>query len=227
MHPPTNGSVHLLALLFLLITVPGLAEDAGVDQQAASSADLQVGDPAPQFEELAETGKLWKSSDHVGQKTLVVYFYPADFTSGCLKQAEQFRDNMHKLIEQGVEVVGVSGDSIETHRLFKDQQQLNFTLLADQDGSVAKEFGVPVGKGGRVIRRGADRKPLLDENGERIVLHRDVTLGRWTFVIDLDGRIIYKNTRVNPARDSEEILKFLSEPAGAKAAVAAAENQEP
>src|SRR5262249_30079453 len=137
------------------------------------------------------------SADHVGKKYVVVYFYPGDFTPGCIRQAQAFRDSMNKLSAQGVEVVGVSGDAVASHALFKKAQQLNFTLLADEEGSLASQVGVPVGKGGEVKTKGADGQP--------VTLKRNATLSRWTFVIGKDGKIVYKNTNVNPAQDSKQV----------------------
>ena len=97
--------------------------------------DLKVGDAAPVFEGPDDKGKAWKSAEHFGKKYVVVYFYPGDFTSGCIKQAQTFRDNMNNLTAKGVEVVGVSGDGIKTHEMFKKVQKLNFTLLADEAGA--------------------------------------------------------------------------------------------
>ena len=74
----------------------------------AGAAELKVGDNAPVFESVDDQGKPWKSVDHVGKKILVVYFYPADLTGGCTKQACAFRDDHEKLTAKGVEVVGVS-----------------------------------------------------------------------------------------------------------------------
>jgi peroxiredoxin Q/BCP len=163
--------------------------------------DVKVGDPAPMFECTDDQGNAWKSADHVGKKILVVYFYPADLTGGCTKQACSYRDEMSKLSDKGVEVVGVSGDSAKNHEVFKKVQKLNFTLLADEDGTVAKKFGVPVGKGGDFNTKDADGNP--------IVLKRGVTSQRWTFVINKDGKIIYKNTKVNPTQDSKQILELV------------------
>ena len=148
--------------------------------QSAAAADLQVGDPAPKFQATTDEGKIWKSEEHVGKKIIVVYFYPADFTGGCTKQACGFRDDMKKLQDQGVEVVGVSGDAVRNHQLFKKVHNLNFTLLADEDGSVAKAFGVPTKPGGQV-------KSTID--GKEEVLVRGVTAQRWTFVIGKDGAL--------------------------------------
>ena len=80
---------------------------------------LKVGDEAPEFEGLDDEGKEWKSIDHVGKKILVVYFYPADMTGGCTEQACSYRDAMEELEEDGVEVIGVSGDTVENHKYFK------------------------------------------------------------------------------------------------------------
>src|SRR4051794_21224239 len=106
--------------LFAWLLVSGTL---GADDKSTAEATLinvEVGATAPTFEGLDERGQAWISSDHVGQKYVVVYFYPADFTTGCTKQAEMFRDTMNLLADQGVAVVGVSGDAVENHRLFKD-----------------------------------------------------------------------------------------------------------
>src|SRR6266481_1125600 len=110
---------------------------------SAQESKVKVGDKAPAFESVDEAGKPWKSSDHVGKKIVVLYFYPADFTGGCTAQACGFRDNLKPLTEKGVEVVGVSGDSVKTHALFKKDHELPFSLLADESGDIAKKFGIP------------------------------------------------------------------------------------
>jgi peroxiredoxin Q/BCP len=162
----------------------------------ALAADVSVGDPAPVFSSTDDQGKPWKSTDYVGKKILVVYFYPADMTGGCTKQACGFRDDMKKLQEQGVEVVGVSGDSVRNHQLFKKVHNLNFTLLADEDGSVAKAFGVPVTEGKEIT---------VKIDGKDEVFKRGVTAKRWTFVIDKQGKVASKDTQVNAAEDPKKI----------------------
>jgi len=159
---------------------------------------IGVGDQAPQFEAIDDNGMKWKSEDHIGRKILVVYFYPADLTGGCTKQACGFRDDSAELEKAGITVVGVSGDSPENHQLFRKIHSLNFTLLADQDGQVARAFGVPVREGATIMR-------TID--GVEKSLTRGVTASRWTYVIGLDGRILYKNTSVDAAADSKSVLK--------------------
>jgi peroxiredoxin Q/BCP len=167
---------------------------------------VNVGDPAPVFECTDDMGKAWKSTDHVGKKILVVYFYPADLTGGCAKQACSFRDDMEKLTAKGVNVVGVSGDSVENHQLFKKDQKLNFTLLADETGGLAKKFGVPFDANPKTAN-------VKDASGKPIVLRRSGTAKRWTFVIGKDGKVLYKNTEVKPAEDSKQILAVVEKQA--------------
>jgi peroxiredoxin Q/BCP len=137
---------------------------------------------------------------------VVIYFYPGDFTPGCTAQANAFRDAMNKLTELGVEVVGVSGDSVETHERFRAAQKLNFTLLSDEDGAVARKFGVPFGPGGKVRAKGPDGKPIEFE--------RAGTAARWTFVIGKDGKVAYKNTKVLPADDAKKVTAFITQAEG-------------
>jgi peroxiredoxin Q/BCP len=178
------------------LTVAGLAIAAD-----DKPADLKVGDRAPAFKGLDANGNPWNSADHVGKKYVVVYFYPGDFTPGCTAQARIFRDNMNKLTDKGITVVGVSGDTVKTHQMFTKAQQLNFTLLADEDGSLAKLFGVPLSKGADVKTKDADGKP--------VTIKRNVTAARWTFVLDKDGKIVSKNTRVVPAKDSKDVSDII------------------
>lgn len=169
---------------------------------AADDKELKVGDPAPAFEAKDDHGNAWKSSEHVGKKFVVVYFYPADFTPGCTSQACAYRDDMDKLSARGIDVIGVSGDSVKNHDLFKKAYKLNFALLADEDGAMAKKFGVPSKPGGRTFKgKDAEGKPVGD------ISHQGVFTQRWTFVIGKDGKIIYKNTSVNAGKDSKEILE--------------------
>jgi peroxiredoxin Q/BCP len=187
----------LTPLLASILSLLASTVIAGDDKKV----DLKVGDTAPAFQSKDAAGLTWKSADHLGKKYIIVYFYPGDFTPGCTAQAKKFQENMNKLYDQGAEVVGVSGDSVKTHALFKDTYKLTYTLVADETGNLAKQFGVPVSKGADVKFRMPD-KTLLE-------FKREVTAARWTFVIGLDGKIVYKNTKVNPVDDSKQISVFL------------------
>jgi peroxiredoxin Q/BCP len=121
-------------------------------------------------------------------------------TGGCTKQACSYRDHRDDLQSAGVEVVGVSGDKIENLRLFKQAENLNFTLLSDEKGDIARLFGVPAGAGGAIKR---------SVGGTEHELVRGVTAKRWTFIIGKDKKIIYKNESVNAEKDTEEVLNFI------------------
>ena len=161
---------------------------------------LEVGDKVPAFVALDEKGNAWSSKNFHGKKLLLVYFYPAAMTGGCTKQACAFRDDKAKWKEREVEVIGVSGDQPENLALFKEAENLNFTLLADPKGKVAKSFGVPAGKGGSIDRF---------VKGEKFTLNRGVTTRRWTFLVSKEGKLLYKNDKVQAAQDSSIVLDFL------------------
>jgi peroxiredoxin Q/BCP len=168
----------------LLLSNVALAQQAEKEKPVV----LKVGDEAPEFEAKDDAGEDWKSVEHVGKKILVVYFYPKDMTPGCTKQACTYRDSLPQLTEEGVEVIGVSGDTVESHKKFKEAEKLNFTLLADPEGKITKAFGV---------------KPLA--------VTPVVIASRWTFVIDEDGHIAYKNEKVDPLQDPAEVMKVVAQ----------------
>lgn len=167
---------------------------------AAQEVNLEPGDPAPEFEAVTAEGEQWRSKDHISESILVVYFYPAAMTGGCTDQACSFRDNRTKLTELGAEVVGISGDQIRNLQIFKRTNNLNFPLLSDPKGEIARAFGVPVRDGGTITR---------EVDGEEVELSRDITTARWTFIIGRDGNILYKDTDVNAAGDSESVITVI------------------
>lgn len=163
---------------------------------------LDVGDLAPEFEATTSDGTIWRSSDDAGDGLLVVYFYPAAMTGGCTDQACSFRDNRTKLTEMGAEVVGISGDEVDALTVFRRTNRINFPLLSDADGSIAAKFGVPVRDGGTLTR---------EVDGEEVDFVRGVTTARWTFIVDADGRIVYRDTDVEAAGDGEAIVEAVRE----------------
>lgn len=166
----------------------------------AASQELNPGDMAPEFVTLADDGSSWDLKDYVGKKFIVVYFYPAAMTGGCTKQACAYRDFKTEIASANAVVVGVSGDNVEGLALFKKANDLNFTLLSDADGSIAKKFGVPTREGGSITR---------EIGGHDFDLVRGVTASRWTFIIDKAGKIVYKNTEVDATKDTQQILEFI------------------
>jgi len=197
-----SHALRMTALGFVLGSLAMTSPSGRADDKEEKKVELNVGDKAPAFETASDNSRTWVSAEHYGKKWVVIYFYPGDFTPGCTAQANAFKESMKKLTEKGVEVVGVSGDSVATHELFKKVQKLNFTLLSDEQGSVAKLFGVPSTKGAKVKAK--------DIDGNIVELNREITLARWTFIIDKDGKIAYKNMKVNPADDAKKITEFIT-----------------
>lgn len=104
---------------------------------------IKTGDKCPTFELKDQEGNLRESKEFFNKKALVLYFYPKDDSPGCTAQACSFRDAYEDLLESGAEVVGVSGDTLEQHKKFAKKHNLPFTLLADTNNKLRKQFGVP------------------------------------------------------------------------------------
>lgn len=107
--------------------------------------ELKVGDKIPNFKAKDTNGNDFDSQEIIGQKPLVIYFYPKDNTPGCTVQACSFRDQYEDFKDLGAEVIGISSDSVVSHQKFTQQYQLPFILLSDSDKKIRKLFGVPSG----------------------------------------------------------------------------------
>lgn len=175
---------------------------ASVVSFGQNSTKLNIGDKAPVFKTLADDGTTWDVKDYMGEKYIVVYFYPAAMTGGCTKQACAYRDLKTDMESADAIVVGVSGDNVEGLKLFKKAEGLNFTLLSDESGEIAGKFGVPTRDGGKVTK---------EIGGQSFDLIRGITASRWTFIIDKKGNIVYKNEQVDATKDTEEVLNFIKQ----------------
>ena len=129
---------------------------------------LEIGTNAPDFSLPDQNGEMHSLSDYKGHK-VILYFYPKDMTSGCTSQACNFRDLYPQFMEKGAVVLGVSKDSVESHKRFEEKHGLPFTLLSDADLSVITTYDV--------LRPGKDGKPTK-------------SLVRSTYLIDEDGMIL-------------------------------------
>lgn len=114
---------------------------------------LEVGAKAPAFELPDQDGRKHTLNSLLAEGPLILYFYPADFTPGCTKEACSFRDLHQDLVKAKLRVVGVSPQDVASHRRFADKHGLNFPLLADPEKAVVKAYGLdgPLGFG---VRRG-------------------------------------------------------------------------
>jgi peroxiredoxin Q/BCP len=103
---------------------------------------LRVGVQAPEFEGRLEDGSSFRLSGERGRRNVVLYFYPADFSSGCTAQACSFRDSYAAIGAYDAIIVGVSRDSAESHRAFKEKHGLAYPIITDEDGSLAETYEV-------------------------------------------------------------------------------------
>jgi thioredoxin-dependent peroxiredoxin len=104
---------------------------------------IQAGDKAPDFTLTSQSGEQVRLQDRLGDRVVVLYFYPKDNTTGCTKEACAFRDSHETFTDAGAEVIGVSSDSADRHAGFASKHRLPFTLLADPGGRIRKAYGVP------------------------------------------------------------------------------------
>ena len=155
----------------------------------------------PAFSGIDDTGKPWKSTN-VKSDFLVVYFYPAAMTGGCTKQACAHRDLKASFDKLNIAVIGVSGDEVKNLQQFKETYQLNFSLLSDSSGKIAKLFGVPTKNGGSITK---------EINGENFLFTRGTTAERWTFILNKKQEIIYKNAQVNAVNDSQTVKQVIED----------------
>ena len=127
---------------------------------------IKIGDKMPQFEVVDQDGKVVKSQDLLGKKT-IIYFYPKDNTSGCTAEACNLRDNYEAMVAKGYNVIGVSKDSAASHRKFAEKYQLPFTLLADTSTEMIQAFGAWGEKSlyGRKYMGTLRQTFIFDENG--------------------------------------------------------------
>jgi peroxiredoxin Q/BCP len=150
------------------------------------AAKLKVGDVAPDFSGRDQDGKTVTLSSYSGKK-VILYFYPKDNTPGCTKEACNLRDNYELLQNNGYTVLGVSSDDEASHKIFKSQHSLPFTLIADVDKSIHEKYGTWVEK---------------ERDGKKFM-----GTSRVTFIIDEKGFINEIIDDVNPGAHTEQIRK--------------------
>ena len=105
-------------------------------------ANMELGDALPNFKLMDQNGAEFNTAKDLKNKACVIYFYPKNFTPGCTAEACSFRDNFQDFTDAGVQVIGISKDSQQSHEKFAKRYQLPFRLLADPKGQVARIFGV-------------------------------------------------------------------------------------
>jgi peroxiredoxin Q/BCP len=152
----------------------------------ATSDGVRVGDPAPDFTLPSTTGESVSLADFRSKSEVVLFFYPKDNTPGCTAEACSFRDSYEAFREAGAEVIGVSSDSVESHRSFAGKHRLPFLLLSDPDGALRAKYGVSRTLG--------------------------LFPGRVTYLIDRQGIVRHVfSSQFQPARHVAEALRVLGE----------------
>lgn len=151
---------------------------------------LNVGDIAPDFTAEDQDGNTHRLKQYRGQ-TVVLYFYPKDLTSGCTTQACDFRDNLNRLAAGNVVLLGVSPDTVKSHRKFADKESLNFPLLADPQKELVNRYGVWVEKS--------------------MYGRKYMEVERTTFILDKRGRIKHIFPKVKVQGHVQEVLNALAD----------------
>ncbi|MEB8347445.1 peroxiredoxin [Flavobacteriaceae bacterium KMM 6898] len=147
---------------------------------------IQIGDRVPEFALKDQYGNLFSSNSLIGNKPMVIFFYPKDDTPGCIKEACSFRDSYEAFKDLGAEVIGISSDSERSHRKFALKYGLPFILLSDGKKKVRKSFKV-------------------DNNLFNLLP------GRETYVIDKKGKVIMVFNSISASKHMEKALDALKE----------------
>jgi len=169
----------VIVVVILIFLVPRLFS-------GANAATPGLGSAAPDFTLASQESASVSLKDYRGN-WVVLYFYPKDQTPGCTREAHNFQVDQSKYAERHAVVLGVSVDSVDSHKKFCAKEGLNFKLLADSDGKVSRAYGSLTNLG--VVKFAA----------------------RHTFVIDPSGKVAKTYTSVDPARHSEEVLVALDQ----------------
>lgn len=151
-----------------------------------AQAELNIGDSAPTFSLINQHQETVSLDDYRGQ-WVVVYFYPKDDTPGCTTEACSFRDNINALIAQKAVILGISVDSVDSHKDFAKKFKLPFSLLSDETGAVAKQYDALLNLGVMQFTK------------------------RHSFIIDPEGKIVKIYRSVNPSTHVAEVLQEITQ----------------
>jgi peroxiredoxin Q/BCP len=147
--------------------------------------EIKIGSSIPTFTLPDQNGNSFDINSVLGKKNLVIYFYPKDDSPGCTKEACSFRDQFEVFKEADAVIIGISGQSVESHKEFAEKHRLSFTLLSDEGNKIRKQFGVPTNLMG-----------LLP--------------GRVTYIADKTGKVIFIfNSQAKATEHVDEALRIL------------------
>ena len=152
--------------------------------EAQKGKQLLNGDNIPAFSLTDQNGKTFNTADYVGKKVLVIYFYPKDESMVCTKEACAFRDSFDKFTKAGAMVIGINSGTVASHKAFADHYKLPFTVFSDPGNKVYDAFGVK-------------KKFFMS--------------GRETFVVDLNGKIVYTHEAMLQGKEhADDALAYIT-----------------
>lgn len=150
-------------------------------------AKIEIGNIIPEFTLKDQDGNQFDINSVIGKKNLVIYFYPKDDSPGCTKEACYFRDQFEVFNEADALIIGISGQSVESHKKFAEKYRLSYTLLSDEGNKIRKLFGVPTNFFG-----------LLP--------------GRVSYIVDKTGKVIYLfDSQINATQHVDKALEILKQ----------------
>ncbi len=174
-------------LIYTLLFIAYISFNNANTQQDETMTKIEVGSKIPEFSLQDQHGDTIHISSFLGKKNMVIYFYPKDDTPGCTKEACYFQDMFEVFKEADAEVIGISGQSVESHKNFAKKHGLSFILLSDEGNTIRKRFKVPTNFLGLIP-------------------------GRVTYVVDKTGTVVYmfsSQTEVN--KHVDEALRIIQE----------------
>ena len=170
-----------LVLFLLYFNFKSEAQSSNSDNMSK----ISVGSTIPSFTLNDQNGHAFDIRTVLGKKNLVIYFYPKDDSPGCTKEACSFRDQFEVFAEADAVIIGVSSQSVKSHKEFAEKYRLNYTLLSDEDEMLRKLFGVPTNLFGLIP-------------------------GRVTYIVNKEGKVVYIfNSQIKAEQHVEEALKIL------------------
>jgi peroxiredoxin Q/BCP len=173
----------IVFLFALILSVSGCAQTNNHEKMD----QIEKGSKVPAFALKDQDGKLFDLQSVLGKKNLVIYFYPKDDSPGCTKEACAFRDQYEVFNQEDAIILGISGQSVESHKKFAEKYHLSFTLLSDEGNKVRKLFGVPTNMLGAIP-------------------------GRVTYIVDKTGTVVYVfNSQSQATKHVDEALRILKE----------------
>jgi peroxiredoxin Q/BCP len=178
---------RIYLLVYLMLFVALISTGKSINTEKENKMKIKIGSTIPDIVLRNQNGEIFDLKKKTTGKNVVLYFYPKDETPGCTAQACAFRDQFEDFTDAEAVVVGISGQSVESHKAFAEKHRLTFTLLSDEGNKIRKQFGVPTNFFG-----------LLP--------------GRVTYVIDKTGKVVYIfNSQTNISGHIEQSLKILNE----------------